>query len=148
MAVAHRVTTIVIQAESGAATANDADHARRTFATIAASGRESLDELRRLLGLLREEEGHLDYGTNKTAEMAAKGGESKERAQRAVDYWYVKALDMFGRSESKRSERYIHWGLKRRTNAQARQEYMNEVNPMIEKMGLRIPDPNQGRLYL
>ena len=55
--VAHRVTTIVIQAESGAATADDADHARRTFATIAASGRESLDELRRLLGLLREEEG-------------------------------------------------------------------------------------------
>ncbi|HSK89817.1 MAG TPA: histidine kinase [Euzebyales bacterium] len=55
--VAHRVTTIVIQAESGAATAEDADEARRTFATIAASGRESLDELRRLLGLLREEEG-------------------------------------------------------------------------------------------
>jgi signal transduction histidine kinase len=55
--VAHRVTTMVIQAESGAATAEDADGARRTFATIAASGRESLDELRRLLGLLREEEG-------------------------------------------------------------------------------------------
>jgi signal transduction histidine kinase len=55
--VAHRVTTIVIQAESGAATAEDADGARRTFATIAASGRESLDELRRLLGLLREEAG-------------------------------------------------------------------------------------------
>lgn len=55
--VAHRVTTIVIQAESGASAADDADHARRTFATIAASGRESLDELRRLLGLLREEEG-------------------------------------------------------------------------------------------
>jgi signal transduction histidine kinase len=53
--VAHRVTTIVIQAESGAATADDADRARRTFATIAASGRESLDELRRQLRLLREE---------------------------------------------------------------------------------------------
>jgi signal transduction histidine kinase len=48
---------MVIQAESGAATAEDAEGARRTFATIAASGRESLDELRRLLGLLREEEG-------------------------------------------------------------------------------------------
>ncbi len=97
--------------------------------------------------VLREEEGHLDYGTNKTAEMAAKGGESKERAQNAINYWYVKGLDMFGRSDSYRSERYRYWGLKRRTNAQARQEYINEVNALIEKMGLQIPDPNKGRLY-
>ena len=52
--VAHRVTTIVIQAESGAATAEDPEQARRAFGVIAGSGREALDELRRLLGLLRE----------------------------------------------------------------------------------------------
>jgi ring-1,2-phenylacetyl-CoA epoxidase subunit PaaA len=97
--------------------------------------------------VLREEEGHLDYGTNKTAEMAAKGGESKERVQKALEYWYVKGLDMFGRSDSYRSERYRHWGLKRRTNAQAREEYTKEVNSLIEKMGLEVPDPNKGRLY-
>jgi ring-1,2-phenylacetyl-CoA epoxidase subunit PaaA len=97
--------------------------------------------------ILREEVGHLDYGTNKTAEMAAQGGEMKERAQRAVDYWYVKALDMFGRSDSRRSERYRYWGIKRRSNAQAREDYINEVNPMIEQMGLRVPDQNKGRLY-
>ena len=98
--------------------------------------------------VLKEEEGHLDYGTNKTAEMAAKGGESKERAQKALNYWYTKGLDMFGHSESRRSERYIYWGLKRRTNAQARQEYLKEVNGLIEKMGLQVPNPNEGRLYL
>jgi len=98
--------------------------------------------------ILREEEGHLDYGTNKTAEMAARGGEWKERAQRAVNYWYAKALDMFGRSDSKRSERYRDWGIKRRSNAQARQDYFNEVNPLIEQMGLQVPDPLRGRLYL
>jgi signal transduction histidine kinase len=54
--VAHRVTTIVIQAESGAATAADPDRARAAFGAIAASGREALDELRRLLGLLRAED--------------------------------------------------------------------------------------------
>jgi signal transduction histidine kinase len=54
--VAHRVTTIVIQAESGAATADDPARARHTFATIAGSGREALDELRRLLGLLRDDD--------------------------------------------------------------------------------------------
>jgi ring-1,2-phenylacetyl-CoA epoxidase subunit PaaA len=98
--------------------------------------------------VLKEEEGHLDYGTNKTAEMAAKGGESKERVQKAINYWYVKGLDMFGRSDSKRSERFRYWGLKRRTNAQAREEYIREVNSLIEKMGLEVPDPNKDRLYL
>jgi 1,2-phenylacetyl-CoA epoxidase catalytic subunit len=54
---------------------------------------------------------------------------------------------MFGNSQSKRSERYRYWGLKRRTNADARQQYMNEVNALLDQMGLRIPDPNKGRLY-
>src|SRR2546427_483032 len=45
-------------------------------------------------------------------------------------------------------QRYVFWGLKRRANAQARQEFMQEVNPLIEKMGLKIPDPLEGRKYL
>ena len=100
-----------------------------------------------LPNVIKEEVGHIGYGTNKTAEMAAKGGEFKEKIQKSLDYWYVKALDMFGSSDSKRSERYRYWGLKRRTNAQAREEYIKEVNPLIEYMGLQVPDPNKGRLY-
>jgi ring-1,2-phenylacetyl-CoA epoxidase subunit PaaA len=98
--------------------------------------------------VIREEEGHIDFGTNCTAECAAKGGEAKERIQRAVDYWYAKGLDMFGNSKSYRSERYIHWGLKRRPNAVARQQYKDEVDALILKMGLQLPDPNKGRLYM
>jgi ring-1,2-phenylacetyl-CoA epoxidase subunit PaaA len=97
--------------------------------------------------VIREEEGHIDFGTNCTAEYAAKGGEAKERIQNAVDYWYTKGLDMFGRSDSRRSERYMYWGLKRRTNAEARQQYKAEVDALITQMGLTIPDPNKGRLY-
>jgi signal transduction histidine kinase len=54
--VAHRVTTIVIQADSGSVTAGDPDRARDAFATIAGSGREALAELRRLLGLMRADD--------------------------------------------------------------------------------------------
>ncbi len=96
----------------------------------------------------QEEVGHIDYGTNLTREMANKGDESKERVQKSIDYWYVKGLDMFGRDESKRSERYRHWGLKRRTNRQQRAEYTAEVNALITDMGLDIPDPTEGRLYI
>ena len=95
----------------------------------------------------QEEVGHIDYGTNLTREMASKGDESKERVQKSIDYWYVKGLDMFGRDESRRSERYRYWGLKRRTNRQQREEYTAEVNALITDMGLDIPDPSEGRLY-
>ena len=97
--------------------------------------------------IIREEEGHIDFGTNAAAEFAAKGGGSKDRVQRSIDYWYVKGLDMFGNSKSYRSERYRFWGLKRRPNAVARQEYKDEVDALIRKMGLVVPDPNEGRLY-
>ena len=92
--------------------------------------------------------GHIEYGYNKTLELLTKGDEHKERAQKAIDYWYVRALDMFGRSGSKRCERYREWGLKRRTNEQAREDYMKEVNPILEKMGFKVPDPLKGRHYI
>jgi ring-1,2-phenylacetyl-CoA epoxidase subunit PaaA len=98
--------------------------------------------------IIKEEVGHVGFGTNKVAELAESGDEFREKVQRALDFWYVKALDMFGRSDSTRDRRYIHWGLKRRTNAQARNEFIEEVNPLIEKMGLTVPDPLNGRQYL
>jgi 1,2-phenylacetyl-CoA epoxidase catalytic subunit len=55
---------------------------------------------------------------------------------------------MFGRSGSKRAERYRYWGLKRRSNEQARADYMKEVNPILKNMGLKVPDSLKGRRYV
>ncbi len=52
--VAHRVSTIVIQAEAGIATAREPERAEQAFGAIAGSGRLALGELRSLLGLLRD----------------------------------------------------------------------------------------------
>ncbi|MBV9327384.1 MAG: phenylacetate-CoA oxygenase subunit PaaI [Chloroflexi bacterium] len=98
--------------------------------------------------ILDEEGGHIDFGTSRAADMASHSPEGKARVQQAVNFWYVTALDMFGRSESRRSDRYRAWGLKRRTNAEARAQYLAEVNPLIEGMGLAVPDPLAGRKYL
>lgn len=98
--------------------------------------------------ILKEEMGHVGFGTNQTADMALRGGEQKEKIQRSIDFWYVKALDMFGRSDSERSNRYCHWGLKRRSNIQARREFQQEVEPLIQQMGLVVPDSVAGRQYL
>jgi ring-1,2-phenylacetyl-CoA epoxidase subunit PaaA len=98
--------------------------------------------------ILKEELGHIGFGTNQSAEMALKGGEQQEKIQKSVDFWYVKALDMFGRSDSERSNRFCHWGLKRRSNTQARWDFKKEVDPLIQQMGLTVPDPIAGRQYL
>jgi signal transduction histidine kinase len=55
--VAHRVSTIVIQSDSGLATADEPERSRQAFGAIGESGRQALVELRRLLGLLRADGG-------------------------------------------------------------------------------------------
>ncbi len=98
--------------------------------------------------VMKEEEGHVGHGENLTAEMAKSDDpEQRKRIQESLNRWYPQGLDMFGMSDSKRSERFVYWGLKRRTNEQARQDYLNEVNPLIEGMGLQIPDSTVGRHY-
>jgi ring-1,2-phenylacetyl-CoA epoxidase subunit PaaA len=105
--------------------------------------------LQRILAeILKEEMGHIGFGTNQTAELTAKNEETRERVQKSVDFWYIKALDMFGRTDSERSNRFCHWGLKRRSNSQARWEFIKEVDPLIQNMDLLVPDPIEGRKYL
>jgi signal transduction histidine kinase len=60
--VAHRVSTIVIQAEAGLMTADDPAAARDALGAIRDSGRQALGELRRLLGLLQEDAGDAPIG--------------------------------------------------------------------------------------
>lgn len=56
--IAHCVTTMVVQAEAGHAwLARDPQRASDAFASVQATGRQALTELRRMLDLLREEEG-------------------------------------------------------------------------------------------
>ena len=64
--VAHSVSVMVIQAKGGGAVmAADPARAREAFSTIESSGRQALDELRRMLGLLRDDgEGGGDGAAN------------------------------------------------------------------------------------
>lgn len=97
--------------------------------------------------VMKEEEGHVGHGQDLTAQMAKGDPEQKKRIQESLNRWYPQGLDMFGMSESRRSERFVYWGIKRRTNEEARSDYMNEINPLIEGMGLQIPDAKVGRHY-
>jgi 1,2-phenylacetyl-CoA epoxidase catalytic subunit len=98
--------------------------------------------------MLLEEQGHIGHGEEETARMAAsEDPEQRKRIQERVNYWYPKGLDMFGNSESYRSERFIYWGLKRRSNGEARKQYKAEIDALITKFGLEVPDEKEGRKY-
>ena len=98
-------------------------------------------------GILSEELGHIENGRQFTAELANGTQDERHRVQEAVDRWYPKGLDMFGHSGSWRAERYMQWGLKRRPNETAREHYIAEVNPLIEELGLQVPDPEANRRF-
>jgi 1,2-phenylacetyl-CoA epoxidase catalytic subunit len=61
---------------------------------------------------------------------------------------YPRALDMFGVTGSKRSEDFVRWGIKRRTNEEGRKQYMAEAQALIKQFGLKEPDPLKDRRFL
>jgi 1,2-phenylacetyl-CoA epoxidase catalytic subunit len=101
---------------------------------------------RTLPRIIQEEKTHVGYGYVKMRDLV-RTEEGRAQAQAAIDRWYPRGLDMFGLANSRRAARYLHWGLKRRPNETARAEYMAEVAPLIEGLGLTIPDATAGRHF-
>jgi 1,2-phenylacetyl-CoA epoxidase catalytic subunit len=92
--------------------------------------------------MLSEEQLHLNFGASVLRRMVEDGPKyygTKEEAQAAVNKWYPRALDMFGHSGSQTSQRAIDYGLKRWTNEEARERYIQEVSALTSRIGLELP---------
>jgi len=101
--------------------------------------------------MLSEEQLHLNFGSSVLRRMVqdpAKYVGSKDEAQAAVNKWYPRALDMFGHSNSETSRRAIEYGLKRWTNEEARQRFIDEVTGLVAALGLALPAPEFDRHVL
>jgi ring-1,2-phenylacetyl-CoA epoxidase subunit PaaA len=97
--------------------------------------------------ITQEELGHVGYGTARLAGLAADPA-THDEAQSAINRWYPRALDSFGRSGSRRAERFIDFGLKHRLNEETRRDYIAEVTPVITGMGLVVPDEDFDRHFM
>jgi ring-1,2-phenylacetyl-CoA epoxidase subunit PaaA len=97
--------------------------------------------------VFREERGHAGMGYAHLQDMVAQP-EGRVQAQDKLDIWWPMALDMFGNSVSSRNERYRAWGLKKHTNAQLREAFILNTVPMVEALGLHVPDHLANRRYL
>ena len=64
-------------------------------------------------------------------------------AQDAVDRWWYPSLAMFGPpdGDSTHSEQSMAWKIKRFSNDDLRQRFVDMCVPQAEVLGLRIPDP-------
>ncbi len=69
-------------------------------------------------------------------------------AQRLIGKWWPAALDMFGRSTSKHSEGYVKWGIQKKGNEDLRRQYIADTRPLLEKIGIRVPDDSINRRFL
>ncbi len=88
--------------------------------------------------VIQEEKGHIAFGEFKLKELL-ESNTGRDQVLARLPHWYATALDMFGESTSRRSFRYVQWGLKRRTNEEARQAFKLEADGALRSIGLEPP---------
>jgi ring-1,2-phenylacetyl-CoA epoxidase subunit PaaA len=73
-------------------------------------------------------------------------GTDAQRAmvQESVDRWWWPSLMMFGPpdAESPNTEQSMRWRIKRHTNDELRQRFVDMTVPQAEKLGVTLPDPS------
>jgi ring-1,2-phenylacetyl-CoA epoxidase subunit PaaA len=98
---------------------------------------------RAMLRICKEENFHKRQGYEIMATLAAGTPAQKQMAQDALDRWWWPSLMMFGPSDkdSPNSAELIRWGVKKKTNDELRQRFIDLTVPQAEAIGLKIPDP-------
>jgi ring-1,2-phenylacetyl-CoA epoxidase subunit PaaA len=68
--------------------------------------------------------------------------EQKAMAQSALDRWWWQCLMMFGPpdGESQHSDQSTRWKIKRFSNDELRQKFVDATVPQAEYLGLKVPD--------
>ncbi len=97
---------------------------------------------RAMVRICKEESFHQRQGFEIMLELSRGTDEQKAMAQDALDRWWWPSLMMFGPSdaESQHSAQSMAWKIKRFSNDELRQKFVDTTVPQAEFLGLRIPD--------
>ena len=103
---------------------------------------------RAMVRICKEESFHQRQGYEIMWRMMEGTKDQQRMAQDAIDRWWWPALMMFGPhdSDSPHSSLAMKWKIKRESNDQLREKFINKTIPQAEHIGLRVPDPNLIRL--
>lgn len=98
---------------------------------------------RAMVRICKEESFHQRQGFEIMEIMANGTKEQNDMAQDALNRWWWPSLMMFGPHDanSPRSEKSLLWKIKRETNDELRQRFIDRVVPQADFLGLKIPDP-------
>ncbi len=100
---------------------------------------------RAMIRICREESFHQRQGYESLLVMMQHGTpEQKAMVQDAVNRWWWPALMMFGPhdKDSPNSEQSMRWGIKRISNDDLRQKFVDATVPQAEVLGITVPDPD------
>jgi ring-1,2-phenylacetyl-CoA epoxidase subunit PaaA len=99
---------------------------------------------RAMVRVCKEESFHQRQGFEIMMTLANGTPEQKAMAQDALDRWWWPSLMMLGPTdaESVHTEQSMKWKLKRKTNDELRQQFVDQTVPQAELIGLTIPDLN------
>lgn len=97
---------------------------------------------RAMVRICKEESFHQRQGYEIMMNLAKGTIEQKEMAQDALNRWWWPSLMMFGPTDDKspNSEKSIAWRIKRKSNDELRQEFIDKTVPQADFIGLSIPD--------
>ncbi|SDD44125.1 1,2-phenylacetyl-CoA epoxidase subunit PaaA [Actinokineospora iranica] len=98
---------------------------------------------RAMIRICKEESFHQRQGYELLMTMMRGTRAQRDMVRDAVDRWWWPALMMFGPpdEESANTERSLAWRIKRHTNDELRQRFVDMSVPQAEKLGVTLPDP-------
>ena len=99
---------------------------------------------RAMVRICKEESFHQRQGYEIMLTLAKGSPEQKAMAQDALNRWWWPSLMMFGPhdSESTHSAQSMKWKIKRKSNDELRQAFVDATVPQAELIGLKVPDPD------
>lgn len=98
---------------------------------------------RAMVRICKEENFHKKQGYEICTVLSKGTKEQKAMLQDAVNRWWWPSLMMFGPhdKDSPNSGDLMKWGIKRKSNDELRQRFINMTIPQAQTINLKIPDP-------
>ena len=99
---------------------------------------------RALVRICKEESFHQRQGFESLLVLSRGSAEQRAMCQDAINRWWWPALMMFGPrdSESTNSDQSMKWKIKRKTNDELRQQFIDMCVDQVKLLGMTLPDPD------
>jgi ring-1,2-phenylacetyl-CoA epoxidase subunit PaaA len=108
---------------------------------------------RAMVRICKEESFHQRQGFEILLVLSRGTKEQKEMCQDAINRWWWPSLMMFGPhdSESTHSDQSMKWKIKRKSNDELRQNFVDMIAEQAKVLGMTLPDPelkwNEKRIH-